>query len=100
MYHVPWVAMWAATFGRYFDGAFCAMSYYLDSKPVFDRLPFTSGDAPFSVTSESGHRSASEHAMDTALRNVPLPEGMMTRLAKLAHSLPDDSADQVDYLGC
>jgi hypothetical protein len=93
--------MWAATFGRYFDGAFCAMSYYLESKSIFDPLPITSGDAPFSVTTEPGHhRIASEHAIDSALRNVPLPEGMMTRLATLAHSLPDESADQVDYLGC
>jgi hypothetical protein len=93
--------MWAVAFGRHFDGGFCAMSYHLDSRSIFDPLSFTAGDAPFSVAGESvHHRVAAKHAMDSALRNVPLPEGMMTRLAKLAHSLPDESADQVDYLGC
>ena len=77
------------------------MSYHLNSRSIFDPLSLTGGDMPFSVTNEPGHhRIASEHAMDSALRNVPLPEGMMTRLAELAQSLPNESADQVDYLGC
>jgi hypothetical protein len=79
----------------------CAMSYHFDSRSFFDSQSLTGGDSPFSITSEPGHhRIASEHAIDSALRNVPLPEGMMARLAKLAHSLPNESADQVDYLGC
>jgi hypothetical protein len=39
-------------------------------------------------------------AMDTALRSVPLPEGMLTRLQRLALTITDESNGQVDYLGC
>lgn len=41
-----------------------------------------------------------DNAMDTALRSVPIPEGMLTRLQRLALTLADDSNGQVDYLGC
>jgi hypothetical protein len=39
-------------------------------------------------------------ALDTALRSVPIPEGMLTRLQRLALTITDESNGQVDYLGC
>ncbi|HEX4412538.1 MAG TPA: hypothetical protein VH107_02850 [Lacipirellulaceae bacterium] len=39
-------------------------------------------------------------AVDTALRSVPLPDGMLTRLQKLAFTVPDEAAGRMDYLGC
>jgi hypothetical protein len=41
-----------------------------------------------------------DDAIDIALRGIPLPNGLMTRLGKLAYTVFDESADQVDYLGC
>ena len=41
-----------------------------------------------------------DRAIDSALRSVPLPEGLMTRLGKLVYAMPDEATDQVDYLGC
>jgi hypothetical protein len=41
-----------------------------------------------------------DRAIDAALRSVPLPDGLMTRLGKLAYAMPDETADQVDCLGC
>jgi hypothetical protein len=39
-------------------------------------------------------------AIDEALRSVPLPQGLMTRLGLIAYATPDDAADKVDWLGC
>ena len=42
----------------------------------------------------------SDCAIDLALRSVPLPVGLMTRLGRLVYTMSDENADQVDYLGC
>ena len=46
----------------------------------------------------------SEHhedsAIDVALRAVPLPDGLMTRLGMLVYTMPEEAPDQVDWLGC
>lgn len=34
--------------------------------------------------------------IDLALRSVPLPKGLLTRLGWLAHSMPEDAADERD----
>lgn len=39
-------------------------------------------------------------AVDAALRSVPLPDGLLARLQRMVLAMPDESADQVDYLGC
>ncbi len=74
---------------------------YFYSKPMFggdrftdsdDLLPMFGGFAPVGPTPD--------RAIDSALRSVPLPEGLMTRLGMLAYTIPDESSDQVDYLGC
>lgn len=41
-----------------------------------------------------------DRAIESALRSVPLPEGLMTRLGMLVYTMSDESTDPVDYLGC
>ena len=43
---------------------------------------------------------AADSAIDEALRSVPLPQGLLTRLGLIAYTAPDDAADKVDWLGC
>ena len=77
------------------------MSYYLHTKSILDSLTFVNGEATVPLAGEPAQqRIAADHALDSALRNVPLPEGMMSRLEKLVCALPDESADQVDWLSC
>jgi hypothetical protein len=73
----------------------------LPSKSVLDALSLLNGNSDLSVTSEAAaQRVAEELLIDAALRNVKLPDGFLTRLGKLAYAMPDDTADQVDWLGC
>ena len=39
-------------------------------------------------------------AIDHALRDVPLPEGLLTRLGEMVYSVSDAPADRLDWLGC
>lgn len=41
-----------------------------------------------------------DNTMDSALRSVPIPEGLLTRLQRLALTITDESSGRVDYLGC
>ena len=43
---------------------------------------------------------SADRAIDAALRGVPLPDGLLSRLGRLAYTMSDEAADQVDYLGC
>jgi hypothetical protein len=43
---------------------------------------------------------AADRAIDAALRSVPLPEGLLSRLRRLAYTFPDSAADRFDYFGC
>jgi hypothetical protein len=43
---------------------------------------------------------AVDAAIDAALRSVPLPDGLMTRLGMLVFLMPDEATDPVDWLGC
>lgn len=43
---------------------------------------------------------STDRAIDAALKSVPLPEGMMTRLGLIVSAMPDELSDRVDYLGC
>jgi hypothetical protein len=77
------------------------MSYFLHTKSAFDSLAFVTGEATVPVTGEPAQqRIAADHVLDSALRDVPLPEGMMARLEKLVCALPDERTDQVDWLSC
>ena len=48
----------------------------------------------------SEYDMGADDAIDAALRCVPLPDGLLTRLNRLVRILPDESADHVDWLGC
>jgi len=74
------------------------MSYYPQAKTVFDPLIF--GEPAVPLSGEPSPGEPSDHAIDAALRNVALPDGLMMRLGSLAYSVPEDSADHVDWLGC
>jgi len=50
-----------------------------------DLLPAMGGFTPVGQSDDC--------SLDSALRNVPLPEGLVTRLSMLAYSLPDDGTD-------
>jgi hypothetical protein len=53
------------------------------------------------IAPESASRSLSaDMAIDAALRSVPLPEGLLTRLDRFIRTMPDEAADQVDWLSC
>jgi hypothetical protein len=68
------------------------MSNYIHSESVFDAFAFGNADATVHIKSqEASHRAAADRAVELALRNVPLPEGLLTRLA---------SFGQEDWLGC
>jgi hypothetical protein len=43
---------------------------------------------------------AEDRTIDSALRSVTLPEGLLARLGALVYTMSDESTDQVDYLGC
>jgi hypothetical protein len=76
------------------------MSYDLNAKPFSD-LSFLDADSAVPMRGDTVRNiAAANHAIDAALRNVPLPSGLMTRLGKLAFTVPDETADQVDWLGC
>jgi hypothetical protein len=73
------------------------------SRPLFGGDRFTDSDdllPPMGGFTPTGPSQSPDRAVDTALRSVSLPEGLMVRLAMLAVTLPDDATDQVDYLGC
>jgi hypothetical protein len=43
---------------------------------------------------------STDGAIDVALRNVPLPDGLLGRLKRLVVTMPDETSGQIDYLGC
>jgi hypothetical protein len=43
---------------------------------------------------------AADSAIDLALRTVPLPDGLLMRLAMIVRTIPDGAPEQVDWLGC
>ena len=68
------------------------------SRPLFGGDRFTDSDdllPPLCGFPAVGAGESPDRAIDTALRNVPLPQGMMVRMAMLAVTLPDESTDQV-----
>lgn len=76
------------------------MSHFL-SKPTFSYHVLTDGEAPSEAADQApplGHTA--DTAIDAALRSVPLPDGLMTRLDMIVYTVPDEAADQIDWLGC
>jgi hypothetical protein len=76
------------------------------SRPLFggdrftdtdDLMPAMGGFIP--TGSSAGQNDSADRAVDAALRNVPLPEGLMVRMSQLAVTLTDDSPDQAKRRG-
>jgi hypothetical protein len=68
------------------------------SRPLFGGDRFTDSDdllPPVGGFPPVGAGESPDRAIDAALRNVPLPEGLMVRMSMLAVTLPDDATDQV-----
>ena len=68
------------------------------SRPLFGGDRFTDSDdllPPVAGFPAVGAGESPDRAIDSALRNVPLPEGLMVRMTMLAVTLPDDATDQV-----
>jgi hypothetical protein len=59
-----------------------------------NRVPLTH------VQPASAAQTSPDETIDFALRSVPLPEGLMTRLGALAYAMLDDEVDHADWLGC
>jgi hypothetical protein len=71
------------------------------SNSAFDSHSFLNSQSQTSGTGEvTVNRQAADRAIDHALRSVPLPDGLLTRLGKLAYTMSDEAADQIDWLGC
>ncbi len=71
---------------------------YFYSRPLFGGDRFTDSDdllPPAGGFPVVGAGESPERVIDAALRNVPLPEGLMVRMSMLAVTLPDDATDQV-----
>ena len=64
------------------------------------RKPTAASENGTSVSALSYSHHAADSAIDEALRSVPLPQGLLSRLGLLAYTAPDDAADKVDWLGC
>jgi hypothetical protein len=69
---------------------------YPHTKPISigDTFPFPADPAAAYDRSLPFVQSA-DSAIDSALRSVPLPEGLLARLKLL-----DEATDRMDYLGC
>jgi hypothetical protein len=68
------------------------------SRPLFGGDRFTDSDGllpPVAGFPPVGAGESPDRAIDSALRNVPLPQGLMVRMTMLAVTLPDDATDQV-----
>ena len=64
------------------------------------RQPTAASENGSSANAHSYSPHAADNAIDEALRSVPLPQGLLTRLGLIAYTAPDDAADAVDWLGC
>jgi hypothetical protein len=93
-------AMTAAASARYMEPEFTLMSHS-HSRRLRDRHEPTNanGHEHFAHSVESPHHTT-DSAIDAALRSVPLPKGLLTRLGSLVYAMPEDAPDQVDWLGC
>lgn len=74
---------------------------YLHSKPILIGNAFRDPSEPMGAPDGAvPFVQSADRTIEAALRNVPLPEGMLSRLDRLVYTVSDDAADQMDYLGC
>jgi hypothetical protein len=70
---------------------------YFYSRPMFGGDRFLDSDdllPPVGGFPSVGAGESPDRAIDSALRNVPLPQGLMVRMSMLAVMLADDATDQ------
>ncbi|HEX5471988.1 MAG TPA: hypothetical protein VFW73_08880 [Lacipirellulaceae bacterium] len=67
--------------------------------PGGDHFPRADELLPFVEYCAPSTRAA-DRAIESALRSVPLPDGLMTRLNTMVYRMSDEAADSIDYLGC
>ena len=73
-----------------------ALMLHFYSRPLFGGDRFTDSDdllPPVGGFPPVGAGESPDRAIDAALRNVPLPDGLMVRMSMLAVTLPDDATD-------
>jgi hypothetical protein len=58
------------------------------------------GQATNGAVSDEHKAQPADSALDAALRSVPLPDGLLTRLDKFVLAITAESSDAVDWLGC
>ena len=93
-------AKWAAACARFTFWDVIAMSYP-HWEPVHSDIYFFNGDsANGAVDDHRPQHFAADMAIDSALRSVPLPDEMLSRLDKFVHAMIEGTTDSVDYLGC
>jgi hypothetical protein len=74
---------------------------YSHSKSLFCNQNFNTSSEPIvALEGSAGFIRSADRAIDNALRNVPLPEGLLRRLSQMASTVSDGVSDSVDYLGC
>ena len=74
---------------------------YPHSKPISIGDLFSNSGDPLSEHDRSvPFIQSTDGSIDAALRSVPLPDGMLSRLGKLVYTVSDEATDHVDYLGC
>jgi hypothetical protein len=74
---------------------------YPNWEPVHSNNHFPNGQVTNgAVRYEPLHVNSADMAIDAALRSVPLPDGLLTRLDKFVHAMTDESTDPFDWLGC
>lgn len=94
-------AKWAAACARSTFWNVIAMSYpHWESVPCNQYRPPRHDSTNGALRDSTSHVQSADKSIDAALRSVPLPDGLLTRLDKFVLSMSDGATDSVDYLGC
>lgn len=74
---------------------------YLHSKPILIGNAFRDPSEPMGAPDGAvPFVQSADRTIEAALKSVPLPEGLMSRLKAMAMTMTDEVSDSVDYLGC
>ena len=76
------------------------MSSPLSKSNLFDDFLATPTSAFAANASAMPLGDSADRAIDAALKSVPLPDGLLSRLGLMVSTMSDDVSDAVDYLGC
>jgi hypothetical protein len=70
-------------------------------KPITFGGPFAPQVNSFTAFDGSlAYHQSADRTIDAALKSVPIPDGLLSRLGLMVSTLPDEVSDLVDYLGC